>query len=222
MSEATVSRLDIAQNFIVKNPVQVYYNHFGELKHGKRLPITDDTGMVEGMYYYQSNGVLAFYDKVKEQKAKGQPIPDVYTGRHTLRYEQRYRKRLPATFGVERVTGAMLYDEAFYINVVNRWQESYKAIKKINDVTLNFEAMTTKKDLYKMGLLSLIEVSGGELGIISQINEAQQCGDLTKKQAFDLRKAVKEACKVKDGLTVKNEAILELDKKVNEAAKFYR
>ncbi|KAA6326885.1 hypothetical protein EZS27_024062, partial [termite gut metagenome] len=28
--------------------------------------------------------------------------------------------------------------------------------------------------------------------------------------------------KVKGGLTVKNEAILELDKKVNEAAKFYR
>ncbi|KAA6316690.1 hypothetical protein EZS27_033035 [termite gut metagenome] len=116
----------------------------------------------------------------------------------------------------------MLYDEAFYINVVNRWKESYKAIKKINDVTLNFEAMTTKKDLYQMGLLSLIEVSGGELGVISQINEAQQRGELTKKQAFDLRQAIKEACKIKDGLTMKNEAILELDKKVNEAAKFYR
>ena len=73
-----------------------------------------------------------------------------------------------------------------------------------------------------MGVLSLIEQAGGQLQMIEQINEAQKRGELSKKQAFDLRKAINDACKINDGLTVPNEAIQELDKKVNEAVKFYR
>ena len=116
----------------------------------------------------------------------------------------------------------MLYDEAFYIGLLNRWKEAYKAIQKINDVSLNFQAMRTKQQLYKMGVLSLIEQAGGQLQMIEQINEAQKRGELSKKQAFDLRQAINEACKIRDGLTVPNEAIKELDKKVSEAVKYYR
>ena len=58
--------------------------------------------------------------------------------------------------------------------------------------------------------------------MIAQINEAQKRGELSKKQAYDLRKTIKEACEIKDGLTVPNEAIQELDKKVSEAVKYYR
>ena len=115
-----------------------------------------------------------------------------------------------------------LYDEAFYIDILNRWKDTYKAIQKINDVSLNFQAMKSKQQLYKMGVLSLIEQAGGQLQMIEQINEAQKRGELSKKQAFDLRKAINDACKINDGLTVPNEAIQELDKKVNEAVKFYR
>ena len=73
-----------------------------------------------------------------------------------------------------------------------------------------------------MGLLSLVEQAGGQLEMIAQINEAAKRGELTKKQAYDLRQAVNDACKVREGLTVQNEAIQELDKKVMEAVKFYR
>ena len=82
--------------------------------------------------------------------------------------------------------------------------------------------MRTKQQLYKMGVLSLIEKAGGQLQMIEQINEAQKRGELSKKQAFDLRKAINEVCKIRDGLTVPNEAIQELDKKVSEAVKYYR
>ena len=82
--------------------------------------------------------------------------------------------------------------------------------------------MKSKQQLYKMGVLSLIEQAGGQLQMIEQINEAQKRGELSKKQAFDLRKAINEACKIRDGLTVPNEAIQELDKKVSEAVKYYR
>ena len=130
--------------------------------------------------------------------------------------------RLPHLLGVAQVTGAMLYDERFYISLLNRWREAYQAIRKINEITLNFQAMKTKRDLQKMGILALVEQWGGEVETIAHINEAQKRGDLTAKQAFDLRQGVKDACKVKDGLTATSEAISELDKKIAEAIRFYR
>lgn len=217
ISEAKVTRLDVAQNFIMNHPPTVYMNHLGELKYSKRAMCADSS-----LYYYQSKGLLIFYDKIREQKAKGNQIPTLYTDRNTLRYEQRYKKRLSQTFNVEAVTGGMLYDERFYIDVVTRWRESYTAIKKINDVSLNFEAMKGKKDLYTLGVLALAEMMGGELDLIDQINEAQQSGYLGKKQAFDIRQAVKDAFRHRQDIITSNEAINELSQKVTEATQFYR
>ena len=165
---------------------------------------------------------LCFYDKNREQKTKGEEIPELYKERNVLRYEQRYIKRLPVAFGVENVTGALLYDEAFYISLLERWRDKYKAINKINDITLNFQAMTNRQQLYKMGVLSMVERVGGEVAMIEQINDAQKRGDLTRKQAFDLRKTIKEVCKVGGDLTVPSEEIKELDKKILEAVRYYR
>ena len=218
INKATVTRIDVAQNFIVRQPIENYFNHLGELAHYKRCPMLNDGSL----YYFNHKSTVIFYDKVREQRAKGQPIPELYRDRNTFRYETRYKQRLSATFGVERVTGALLYNETFYIDIMNRWKATYQAIKKINDISLNFGVMTTKQELYKMGLLSLIEQQGGQLSMLEQIDEAQKRGDLTRKQAYDLRLAVNDACKVKQGLTIKNVAIDELDKKVKEAARFYR
>jgi hypothetical protein len=220
IEKATVSRLDIAQNFIVKNPVEIYFNHLGELKYCKRSPVMN--GGIEGIYYFGSIGLFLFYDKTKEQKGKGQPIPELYQNRNVLRYEQRYKSRMSKTFNVERVTAAMLYSEKFYISTLNAWRDNYFAIKKINDITLNFDDMKGKKDLYTLGLLSLIQTAGGESAILNQIHEAYKSGKLTKKAAFDMKQAITAACMEKVGITAQNECILELDKKVIEAVKFYR
>ena len=37
-----------------------------------------------------------------------------------------------------------------------------------------------------------------------------------------MRKAIKEACNIKSSITVPNDIILELDKKVNEVVKYYQ
>ena len=216
MSKAVVTRLDVAQNFICKHSPEVYLGHLGMLKYAKRLEEPS------GVYYSQADGRLCFYDKNKEQRAKREDVPELYQGKNCLRYEQRYTKHLARRLNVPEVTGGLLFDENFYINLLNRWRDTYKAIDKINDITLNFQAMRTKQELYKMGVLSLIEQAGGQVQMIDQINEAQKQGHLTKKQAFDLRQAVKDASKIKEGLTVPNEAIKELDKKVMEAVRYYR
>jgi hypothetical protein len=222
IDKATVSRLDIAQNFIVKEPCPNYYNHLGTLKHSGRAEITNGAGAIETLYYYQSNGLMVFYDKVKEQTSKQQPIPELYKNRNVLRYEQRYKKRLPKAFNAERVTAAMIYNEKFYINLLDKWKDNYFNIKKINDITLNFDNMKGKKDLYILGLLSLTNAVGGELAMITQIKEAEKAGKLSKKAAYDMKQAIIAACNEKVGITEKNDCILELDKKVIESVKFYR
>ena len=165
---------------------------------------------------------FAFMTRTESNGLKGEAIPELYKGRNVLRYEQRYTRRLATQLKVNEVRAALLYDEAFYMALIQRWRDTYKGINKVNDITLNYQAMTSKQQLYKMGVLSMVERVGGEVEMISQINEAQKRGDLTSKQAFDLRKAIKEACKVKEGLTVQSEAIAELDKKIIEAVRYYR
>lgn len=216
IDRAIVTRLDIAQNFILKHPTAIYLNHLGGLRHATRLQ--EPTGL----YYVLGGGRLCFYDKNKEQTNNRNPIPELYKGRNVLRYEQRYTQRLASKLGISQLTGRVLYDEEFYISLLDQWRDSYKAINKINDVTLNFETMSKKKDLIQAGLISLAEQMGGQLEMIAHINEAQKRGNLSKKQAFDLRKTIKDAYQVKDGLIVPSDVIQELDKKVDEAVRFYR
>jgi hypothetical protein len=106
--------------------------------------------------------------------------------------------------------------------LLNRWRDNYREITKVNDITLNFEAMKTKQELYRMGVLSMIEKVGGITAMLNQINEAQQRGELTRKQAYDLRQTVNDVTNIKAGLTVQSDAIQELNKKVEEAIKYYR
>lgn len=216
MSKAQVTRIDVSQNFIMKHPPKVYLNHLGAMKNAARLEEPNT------LYYRKQDYGLCFYDKAREQKAKREPLPELYANKNVLRYEQRYTGRLAKHLGVPEVRASMLYDEAFYIDLLNRWRDDYKAIQKINDVQLNFECMRNKKDLNRMGVLSLVESVGGLNAMMNQIAEAQQQGKLNRKQAFDLRQAVNDACAVKDGLVVENEAIAELNKKIVEAVRFYR
>jgi hypothetical protein len=58
--------------------------------------------------------------------------------------------------------------------------------------------------------------------VLSQIYDAQKRGELTRKQAYDLRAAINDAMKEKEGLTASSNVIAELDEKVKKAVKFYR
>lgn len=216
MERAKVTRLDVGQNIVTKAPTDVYLRHLGALKWTKRLP------QPTGLYYTGVNYQLAFYDKLREQRRAGDVIPELYKGRNVLRYELRFLHRLTNLLNVLEVTGGLLYDEAFYISLFQQWRGYYRNIQKIGDIELNFEAMTTKRDLYKAGLLALVEQRGGQLEVIAQINEAMKRGDLSKKQAYDLRETVNEACKVRGGLVKTNDTIKELDKKIDEATRYFR
>jgi hypothetical protein len=218
MERAIITRLDVGLSIPVKEPPVNYFNHLGVLNYAQRLQ------QPNSLYYHRHSQAerLCFYDKNREQRDHRESIPDLYQDVNVLRYEHRYMARLPSLLGVTQVTGALLFDEDFYIFLLKQWREAYQAIRKINTVTLNFKAMKTKRDLQTMGVLGLVERFGGEVEIITHINEAQKRGDLTAKQAFDLRQAVKQACNVRDGITAPSEAITELDKKIADAIRYYR
>ncbi len=214
MSKAMVTRIDVAQNIILKHPTTTYIEHLGAYYPYKRLLQPD------GVLYAGAKKQLLLYDKLKEQKHKREPIPELYQDRHTLRIEQRYTGSPHKALGVEVLRCSDLCSESIYSTLARRWRDSYLSIKKINDITLNFEAMRTKKDMYTLGVLALIEKAGGVNEFATQIAEAVRYGTLTKKQAFDLRQAVKQATATKVDIVTPNEAILELDKKVKEVVKF--
>ena len=78
----------------------------------------------------------------------------------------------------------------------------------------------TKKDQANQAILFYVTQRGGELQVINEIREAYKRGELTKKQAHDLRQQVEAACK-SEVMTSSSDVIQELDKKIKEAARFY-
>lgn len=216
IERAAVTRLDVAHNLLMRYTPEVYYNHLGGLRYATRLQEP------EGIYYKQGAGRLAFYDKTKETKRGGGQIPEICTGNNILRYERRFDKRLSHYLQEPEITAATLYNEAFYIKVAKMWLQAYRAIDKINDITINPEKMKGVKDFNRAARLSFVEKCGGEAAMMEIIKEMQQRGNLTNKQAHDLRERVKEDCHSGISLFVQNDVIAELDKKVTEAAEFYR
>lgn len=210
MDKATITRIDVAQNIIVKYPINVYFDHLGNLGNAKRLQEPN------GLYYSRSDGRLCFYDKNREQRDKREFVPDFYKGKKVLRYEQRYIKRLPKQFKVDEVRAALLYDESLYIALLQNWRDSYKKIQKINDVILKNETMIKAKTFNQMATLCWLKEIGGEAKALAKIAESQKMGYLNRRQAYDLRVKVENACKVTEGLTMQSDAIAELDKKINE------
>lgn len=214
---AQITRLDVATNMIMQQPPDVYIAHLGPLKYSNRL--TEPSGL----YYTTKSKAyrLAFYDKARESKDKGDNVPEPYLGRYVLRYEQRYTKRIARRLNRPDLRAADIYSDEIHRELVRRWRAAYIQIQKINESTINFAMVKTKKDFYKLGTLSLIERAGGANEMLAQIAEARKAGQIDSKQAFDLRAAVKDACKVDGEIVRESNAVKELDAKIAEAARLY-
>ena len=214
MDKATIFRIDIAQNIMLKHPIGAYLSHFGY--HGCIKP----SEQPNGIYYYQNNRIFCIYEKIREQKEAKNVIPELFQKRNCMRMELRLKKRLASTLKREVITGAMLYDSMFYFEMVNMWADYYRAIQKINDIQVDFKTTKTVMNFRRGALLNCIEQNGGQIAVINQIKNAQKKQELTSKQAYNLKKEIEMAYDTKIGFTCQNEAIVELDRKVEEAIKY--
>jgi hypothetical protein len=209
---ANVTRIDFSNNFIMQNDVNDYYKYLGQLAYYNRLEQSN------GLYYNNGDKQVLFYGKVREQKDKRQPIPELYKNKNVLRYEMRYKKHLRQQLNRPEITAGLLYDEAFYRDLVKRWQNEYLKISKINLKMTQLKPTGSTKELIE-NAATILFLEFGQPQLLSLIKEWQHSGEITKKQAQDHRNKIKGLSKLSPG-SPDDDLINELDKKIKQAAKY--
>lgn len=208
---ANVTRIDFAQNLIMQHNEKVYYPYLGEAQYYNRLEQNN------GLYYNNQLRQLLFYGKEYEQKVKKQPIPELYKNRNVLRFELRFRKQIRKQLKQPEITAGLLSDEVFYCNLVKRWRSEYLAIQKINSKLIKMKPTGSKKEFIEiLALFTILEL--GQPAIINKVKEWQESGEISKKQAYDIRNSIKNISKTpmdEKG----NDLINELNRKIKEAAR---
>lgn len=215
IDRALVRQIDFAQNFIMDYAPESYYPYLGDCQHYKRLT------QPQALYYSNGQRVKLFYNKIAEGRKSGLPIPGIWNGANVLRYEMRFKTRLPQQFNLPEITANLLYTERFYIELVNRWVSEYEAINKLHLINFNLSDMNSPKDFFKQ--LALLKIK--EIG---QSNAMQLVEDLRAKRAFPkseyysrLKRDIKSLCKEPE-LTATVDLVHELDKKVRAAKQYCR
>jgi hypothetical protein len=210
---AKVTRIDFAKNLIMQYPEKVYYPYLGEAQFYNRLEQNN------GLYYNNQLRQLVFYGKEYEQKLKKQPIPELYKRRNIIRYEMRFKKRLRQQFNKPELTAGLLYDETFYSGLITRWKDEYLAIQKINSKLIRMKPTGSKKELAEnLALYTILEM--GQPQVLNKVREWQESGDISKKQAYDLRTFIKQLSKTQVN-EKGNDLMNELNQKVKEAARYW-
>lgn len=215
IQKAKVNRIDFSQNFIMDFEPQAYYNFLGECQYYERQPQS------KSLYYTNTLRQKLFYNKIAEGKAKGLKLPDVWKGQNVLRYEMRFKSRLPKQFNLPEITASNLSDEKFYVTIFDKWLAEYEAINKLHSINFNLSDMNSPKDFWKQ--INLMAIN-----LIGQDKIMQEIENLRYQKAFDkpeyysrLKKEIKDLCK-KPKLTEASDLVAEMDKKIKSSKRFYR
>jgi len=215
IKEAQVSRVDFAHNFIMNYEPKVYYPYLGESQYFDRFI------QPESLYYSNKSRTLLFYDKPVEAKSKDYKIPEVWTAKNVLRYEIRYRRRLHKQFKEPEVKANKLYEEKFYIKLIDRYVSDFKSIHKNAKISLDSENMATVKDFWdQMALMKIKEI--GQDGAVDLVEE------LRAKEVFDkpeyysrLKKQIRDKSN-KFQASDSTPLIEELEGKISALKRYYR
>ena len=215
IDEAQVSRVDFAHNFIMQYDPEVYYPYLGESQYFKRYI------QPESLYYKNGKRTKLFYDKQAEAKSKGYKIPEVWTGKHILRYEIRYRRRLDKQFKEPEVIARTLYDEQFYIKLIDRYVNDFKSIHKHSEINLDTDNMRTPKDFWdQMALLMIDRI--GQNGAVDLVEELRAKDVLDKPEYYSrLKKQIRDKSK-KFSASDSTPLIEELESKVSSLKRYYQ
>lgn len=209
MLTAKVNRIDIAHNFIMDNDVRCYYDYLGDSTYYKRLAQPDS------LYYNSGIKTKLFYDKVKEGKTKGAETPKIWSDNNVLRYELRFLNKIPQQFKKPQLLASDLYEESFYISIVNKWIDEYLEIKKNRLMTPKIDNMTSKNTLEYL-LSAYIDKYGQDFA--NEFIETNKGNFSTSKELTRSKKKLQDL----KGLTEESPLMKELDGKVLRIKEYYR
>lgn len=215
--DSKLTRVDIAQNFIVNYKPEAYFNYLGDSRYFKRLI------QPHSLYYTNQNRVKVFYNKIDEIKKGGHLIPEIIQNSHLLRFEYRLTGRVSQSLKKENMTPKDLFNESIYINFIDEYIKEYENITKhkIINSNLNFEKMKRPQDFMKQ--LAMIKIQ--EIG---QNNVMDLIDEMKERQVFDqkdyysrLKRDIREQCQLYDNSET-CELITELDQKIKALRSNYR
>jgi hypothetical protein len=207
-------RFDYAKNITLSQEIENYLPYLGEMSRYNRYPSK------RGINYRIAQRELAIYNKIAEMKYHRDPVPPLFIGKNVMRIEKRYLLNVGKYFNRAEIKASDLYNEVFYTQVVEDWHNDYNRINKLSNKLIDMSTITTKRQLYSLGVQALVKMQGGEIRAIKNVQERFSRGELNKKQAYDLRAAIKESRNLNMNRH-ENELIKELDGKVKEAVNNY-
>lgn len=152
MDKADVMEVEIAENFKMDNPPELYISKLKSL--GTSHPNRWDSGTT---YFPMKNKtLLRFYDKGKESRQRGKhrhkrescPLPEGKK-ENLLRYEMLFKRAtIKQVFG-RRLKACDLYDKHVFWKFIAEWFGAYEDIGKISDrlFDIPFEQIKTTKDM---------------------------------------------------------------------------
>ena len=188
VEKAIITRLDLGVNLLMRYHETLYFDLLDHCPRYLKLP------MANGLYFNQKEKQLAFYGKEMEQKEKGQEIPELYKGKHTLRYEMRWKKGLAKQFKISSLQVQTLCQEPFYMDLVKRMKDSYFQVKKQKINPLAIESMkSTKSFIDYYFLKGLMGELGGIGNVLAHIDKVNKSGTFDNRmQLHRLKKKLKE------------------------------
>lgn len=210
MAEAKITGLEFGNTFPMMCKPKEYLDRLGNMPRLQRYRFNQDT------LYFRHKGkqqpkAFCFYDKIAEARANNVPIPDGLQDANLLRCEMRLQGRLPYQMGVPEVTASTLSEKQFYSSVMQRFQDGYFSISKLNrlrtDDMKGIKKVTDAVDLY---LARKIQRTGLD-DLSEYINELKEAGVFDdRKNYIRVRQKIQEKA-TKANISISDELINELD-----------
>ncbi len=211
INDATLSRIDIATNFIVSEPPQNYYSFFGD---AARL---NKSQQGSTLYFSNKSRAIVFYDKCKEAKTHKMHIPNEFNGKNVLRYEYRLKR-----IKKKQITVKDLYSKENFNCFVDEWERRYFSIRRIPRLRIKeAKEMKNLKAFEGYGWKLLIQQLGGIESFYSLLDDEARRGTISKQNKCYYKKKFDKLFNSPD-IFEPNKLINELDLKVKEAAERFR
>lgn len=147
-------------------------------------------------------------------------LPVGFDNVNLLKYEMRLNGRLPQQMGVPEVTASTLSENGFYRLMVKRYQDSYFAISKLNQVKTDIMSeIKTVSDAFDVLVARLINQSD-QTQIAAFLDELKEAKVFEDRKSYTRLKKKIQSVATKAGVTVSDELMKELDDEIRNVGAY--
>lgn len=210
-----LGQLEFGPNLLMDNSIESYLSILGDKPYFRK----DDTYL--GSICYKTTPrdswlrrEFKLYDKKAEMHCV---IPEAYSNANVLRVEGRWYGRLPQQLKTGReITAEMMCNENFYNAMKQQIIKEYQSIRKYPRMEIDYTSIKKPSDCKDVLLAYLVEQNPS---IVAQFMEnVKTAGVFNRQQMRRAKGSIIEGCK--NGITLSNDLIKELDSKIMSIADY--